>query len=228
MPEYFLRPHVFFCCRGNAFVFLDLGHDDYLLVNGNAAAAMRSLLQGPADTLTKESIDALQELLEGGLLTTDRNIGKKIAATEVVLATEPLVDPEALPKLQITLRHVWRFIAACVTAAARLRWRRLEDTVGAIEQRKKRHAPLARADLAAARELTAIFQRLRSLFPRNYLCLFDSLALTEFLARYRVFPTWVFAVKLEPWAAHCWVQEGQFVFNEGVEEAANYTPVMAI
>ncbi|WP_349770714.1 lasso peptide biosynthesis B2 protein [Steroidobacter cummioxidans] len=52
--------------------------------------------------------------------------------------------------------------------------------------------------------------------------------MVEFLARYDVFPTWVFGVRLEPWGAHCWIQHGPFTFNEGVEKAASYTPIMAV
>ena len=83
-------------------------------------------------------------------------------------------------------------------------------------------------DIDRSRELVDIFGRLRSLFPRRYLCLFDSLALIEFLARYDLFPSWIFGVRLEPWAAHCWVQEAGHIFNEELEEAAGYTPVMGI
>ena len=36
------------------------------------------------------------------------------------------------------------------------------------------------------------------------------------------------SVRLEPFAAHCWVQYQHYALNEEVEEAANYTPIMAI
>jgi hypothetical protein len=38
----------------------------------------------------------------------------------------------------------------------------------------------------------------------------------------------MFAVRLEPWNAHCWVQHGQFIFNEDVETAAGFTPIMTV
>lgn len=229
MTEYFLPPHVHFCRRGNDFIFLDLKQDDYTLVDDKAAAALQALAPaGPMDESQPTAVDALQELLAGGLLSTDGNKGKEIRATRTELATEPLLDPEAAPRTRLTALHVYRFIAACTTAAIRLRCSRLEETVGAVELRKSRGNSRKRFDMDKARELTAVFQTLRALFPRNYLCLYDSLALLEFLARYHIHPTWVFGVRLEPWAAHCWVQQGQFVFNEGVEEAAGYTPIMAI
>lgn len=228
MAEYFLAPHVHFCCRGDAFVFLDLRQDDYTLVNGNAATALQQLLQGQLDNSRPELAAALKELLDGGLLTTDRRAGKNIRSTRTELALEPLLDSEAQSPTSLRISHLYRFVVACTTASARLRWGRIEDTVKAVERRKARRSSHTQVDLNKARELTSAFRTLRALFPRNYLCLYDSLALLEFLARFDVHPTWVFGIKLEPWAAHCWVQHGQFVFNEGVEEAAAYTPIMAV
>lgn len=228
MAEYFLASHVHFCCRGDAFVFLDLKQDDYMLVNGSAASAFKKLLDHQLTQTTSQFSADLQELLDGGLLTTDCHAGKSLNAATVELALEPLIDPETLPQISPRVSHLARFVSACTTAAIRLRWIHIQRTVNAVANRKRRHAPRTPFDIDKARELAATFQILRSAFPRNYLCLFDSLALLEFLAAYDVYPTWVFGVRLEPWVAHCWVQEGQFIFNEGVEEAASYTPIMTV
>jgi hypothetical protein len=229
VTEYFLPSHVHFCSRGDDFVFLDVKQDDYILVNGKAAAALSVLLlPGRAEEVRTDCTDALQELLQGGLLITDRSKGKDLRTTSATLAMEPLIDPEAAPRTRFNAVNVYRFITACTTAAIRLRRLPLDQTVRAVELRKQRRKSSQPFDTDQARDLTAIFDTLRALFPRNYLCLYDSLALLEFLAQYQIFPTWVFGVRLEPWQAHCWVQEGHFIFNEGVEEAAGYTPIMTI
>lgn len=229
MAKYFLPPHVHFCRRGDDLVFLDLQQDDYTLVNGATAAALRALApSGRLDESRPEAADALQDLLAGGLLVTDPSQGKSIRPTQAQVAMEPLIDPESMPQVRLRVSHFYKFIAACTTAAARLRWQRIDKTVKAVELRKARYNSNGTFDIEAARELTAVFQTLRALFPRDYLCLFDSLALLEFLARYRIFPTWMFAVRLEPWNAHCWVQQGQFIFNEDVETAAGFTPIMTV
>jgi len=229
MTEFFLPLHVHFCCRGDALVFLDLQKDSYTLVNGEASSILRSMCSpNNVEMLDQKQIDILEELVDVGLLTKNHDAGKHASPTEIGLAMESLLDTEAPVEFRITTVHVWRFIAACTTAVVRLRWNRLEDTVQSVQLRKSCCFPKAPLPFAKARELTAIFNRLRSFFPRNYLCLYDSLALIEFLARFQLFPTWVFGVKLEPWAAHCWVQEAPFTFNEGAEEAAGYTAVMTI
>jgi hypothetical protein len=207
-------------------VFIDLKQDDYTLVNGGAAAALRML--SAQTTPTENVADDLSELLQGGLLTTERNAGRLVTPTQVDLAVDSLVDRETLRDTSVTPGHVMNFLAACTKASMHLRWRKIEDTVLSVAHRKAKYASDQPLDLARARRLTAAFQRLRSFFPANYLCLFDSLALLEFLAKYRVYPNWVFGVRLEPWAAHCWVQYGHCAFNEEVEEAVNYTPIMVI
>lgn len=229
MDDLFLPPHVHCCQRGDAFVFLDLVQDEYTLIMGDAAAALSELTAKAGSTpLTAQRAESLQELIQAGLLTTDAKAGRPFAAMPGAAAIQPLLDLETPRRPTIKLSHVYNFAVACTTAAARLRWSRIQNTVSAVAMRKARHASRQRVDLEEARRLAAIFHRLRGLFPANYLCLFDSLALVEFLARYDVFPEWVFGVKLEPWAAHCWIQHQQFTFNESVEQAAAYTPIMVI
>lgn len=231
MSSYLLPPHVHFCQRGDAFVFLDLKQDDYTLVNGAAAAALRMLTLQPTDSLISSDRNLhedLTELLKGGLLITECTVGKTVAPTRADVAVECLVDREALRDVSVTPSQVMNFMTACTTAKMSLRWRKIEDTVMSVARRKQKHAFKHSFDEERARRLTAVFLKLRSFFPANYLCLFDSLALLEFLAKYRVFPDWVFGVRLEPWAAHCWVQQGHCTFNEDPEEATNYTPIMTI
>lgn len=227
MADLFLPNHVHFCYRGDAVVFLDLERDDYMFVGAEGAAVLRGLSSLDSNLMTPERRTALNELLEGGLLTTDRNAGRAVAPTVAALATTPLLEDEAASSVRASVGNVWNFFVASTLAAARLRWGHLHQTITRVQRRKAKHASRP-IDLERSRELVAIFMRLRSLFPRRYLCLYDSLALIEFLARYHIHPSWIFGVRLEPWAAHCWVQEAGYIFNEDIEEAAGYTPVMVI
>jgi hypothetical protein len=231
MSSYLLPPHVHFCQRNDAFVFIDLKQDDYTLVNGAAATALKMLtLQQDRNLIPsdRDINDGLQELVHGGLLTTDRNIGRKIEPTHTNVAIDFLVDRASIPDISVHTSQLLNLILSFSTAKLRLRWQRIEDTVNSVATRKTRHAVNHPFDNERARQLTAVFLKLRSFFPTNYLCLFDSLALIEFLSKYRIYPDWVFGVRLEPWAAHCWVQHGHFTLNEDPEEAANYTPIMVI
>ena len=116
-----------------------------------------------------------------------------------------------------TVAHIRPDLEAAVT--------QLRQAVEHVEQqRSPRDATL---DLAAARDFTTAFLRLRPLYPLDRQCLFEALALIEFLARSRIHPSWVFGVRLDPWRAHCWVQHGDVLFNDSLDEVLQYTPIMA-
>lgn len=226
MDEYLLPVHVHCCQRGDAFVFLDLERDDYTLIPGDAAAALKTLASQPAQ-LSETQAHALRELVAAGLLTTQAGQGRPFVVTPNSIALESLLEREQGDEIGISAVHLWNFVAACTVAATSLKTRSIASTVAKVARRKARRNARD-VDMERARRLTALFLRLRALFPFNYLCLFDSLALIEFLARYDIYPNWVFGVRLEPWAAHCWVQQGAIALNEEIERAAHYTQIMAI
>lgn len=230
MAKLFLSRHVHFCSAGETVVFLDLKNDRYSRIDGDSAAAFGALVNDPkASSMSSTELD---EIVERRLLTTDASVGKAVVSTEVDCVTQRLIQSHAQSHAEyarsIAPRDVWRFVAACMTAWLKLRLRNIETIVASVEARKQRSAHLGALRLDEARRLVAIFSRLRSLFPANYVCLLDSLALVEFLALYDVFPMLVFGVRLDPWAAHCWVQEREFLFNDDVEAVADFVPIMAI
>lgn len=90
------------------------------------------------------------------------------------------------------------------------------------------HTEPCRADLHRAATLTWQFRNLRPWYPRDYLCLFDSLALLLFLLRHGIRCNWIFGVKEDPFAAHCWLQLGSIVLNEHLDRARLYTPIMMV
>src|SRR5690606_11431637 len=113
MSSYLLPPHVHFCQRGEAFVFLDLKQDDYTLVNGAAATALRMLTLQPADTLISSGQNLhedLRDLLQGGLLTTDTNAGRMLAPTEAEIAVECMVEREALRNTSVSPSQFVNFV----------------------------------------------------------------------------------------------------------------------
>lgn len=85
--------------------------------------------------------------------------------------------------------------------------------------------------LSAARDpiTTALaFRGARRLVPFKGNCLSDSLALIGWLFERGEGATLVFGVKLDPFAAHCWVQSGDVVLNDRPERVERFTPVRII
>ena len=239
VTAYHFPDHVHYAAVQDAIIFMDLRADQYSLLAGEKAqlfatsfgpasqARERVLLIDPSasDESARARYALVTELLNCNLLIR----GSEPTPTNRAKLPPPREDcltagDECLPRIR--LRDVGRFVTACLASAWRLRYTSVEDTVGAAERRRRTGRPDRPRDLSELHRLVAVFRRLRPLFPKDALCLFDSLALLEFLAPYGHFPHWVFAVMLNPWSAHCWVQYADVCLNEDAERARQYTVIL--
>ncbi len=120
------------------------------------------------------------------------------------------------------------FFLDSARASRQLRDQSFEATIAHVRARKQRANPARPFDSKPARSALSAFDSLRLFYPRPYLCLFDSLALVHFVARFGLYPDWVFGVRAEPFEAHCWVQAGNVVLNDTVERVSAFTPIMSV
>jgi hypothetical protein len=231
-----LADEVFFCVTEGQGLFLDLRRDDYSAIPLAIGAATRDEPDLHA-TISKAFETHRQDLLNAHL------VEEKVAGREDVLAFQSLVRPRSNifrpddqrafgmarkpgRSVQIGVEDVLDFFLASYRASRLLKRRHIYDVVCSVRLRKA--AAEHSADLDALRQHTAIYRKLRPWYPRGYLCLYDGLALIEFLARRRLFPAWVFGVQAQPFGAHCWVQQGDVVLNESTEYAGQFTPIMSV
>lgn len=248
MSQYLLAPHVYLCVTNDHVVLLDLKRDKYV---GVGRAQMRALQQsikgwpevrgegaasvGAEPAAATESL--LAKMLASGMLTTDPARGKEARPVAMPRPEAALGEIEPPPggdifdtRPAIGAGHVLNFLLACVAARLALRFRPIACVVAKAATRKARHSrALSGVDLEAARRHVAAYAYLRPLlFTAKDACLFDALSLTNFLARYRIFATWVFGVQTGPFAAHCWVQHEEIVLNDTPENVRRYAPILAI
>jgi hypothetical protein len=233
-----LNRNAFLCRSHRHFVVLDLVNDKYLCVSDQLLETLREQAN---DTLRLEFFDlssaiaapdiskSIRDLVDRGILVTDSTIGKEI---EPVVAAPPVTSTLADPPADRTpfwLLRVPPFVRACRRAAIDLAHNPLYRTVQGVKALRQ-HQRVGRRtwDPVKTRALIGDFAALRRIFPRSYLCLFDSLALIYFLAAHGQFPTWVFGVDAEPFTAHCWLQEGRILLNDTLANVGPYTPIMAV
>jgi hypothetical protein len=244
MPRFFLPTHVHFCTKGDAAIFLDLKNDRYVRIAGSQLEILCTLGREigtetervviPNDLDNRSSVGAdVRDLLSEGLLTTVEQHGKPIAPTEIQLPDADLPEEDYAEQagrrsVGSAARSFLAFFVACARAATELRFRPLERTVREVGQRKALAKTANSLDTRKAVALSRQFCALRSLFTRNNLSLFYSLALNHYLAAHGIFVTWVFAVRFDPWEAHCWLQSDGIMLNDSLEKAEDYTPIMAI
>lgn len=233
-------PHdVFLCLSSNRFVFLDLRNDQYLCLDRNATQIAKILFRwehGVNDTpLTKEKSDdgnkgdqILDALAHKGLMALGDDPGKEISPAVAPRAERSAVEEMDGQRPSINAIQRVAFIRASLLSSWKLRSHSIRRIIRSIDRRKQRIANPQLTTSGSLDELTAIFHYLRPFYPRRYRCLYDSLSLVEFLSLYQVFPRWVFGVSTEPFAAHCWVQDGDCVLNDSVEYIRQFTPIMII
>lgn len=245
MSQYLLAPHVYLCVTDDHAVLLDLKRDKYVGVGRAQMRALQQCVKGwpssheATGSETREPCaqpESVHKMLASGMLTTDVARGKEACPIELPQPQSSLeqVDLTARGDLfdlrpAVAVRDVLNFILACASARLSLRLRSIASVVSRAASRKRRRAPSATFDMRSARAKVAAYVHLRPLlFTAKDACLFDALALTNFLARYGIFATWVFGVQTGPFAAHCWVQHDEVVLNDTPENVRRYTPILAI
>jgi hypothetical protein len=238
MARYGLAGHVFLCRDEEYIVVLDIRQDRYFTLEAIKTAALRAEIPGwpalaPEDAIPADVVDEVAAPFRrrGWLLDEPRTFKD---ATPV---QAPVPEAELLTSGGLAARHlkigpglVFSFVMASLFAKLALRFWRFERVVNRVARRRARRAdPHRLLNLERARQLVDAFGRLRVfLFSTRDECLHDSLAVIEFLARYSVYPNWVFGVRARPFEAHCWVQHAGVVFNDTVEQVGAYVPIMVV
>jgi Transglutaminase-like superfamily len=239
MARYGLAEHVFVCGDEEYVVVLDLKRDRYFTLDATRTAVLAPLLPGwPAPRVSGKSSEgpgpgvdeAAAPLLRQGWLLELPAASKEATPVRLPSPETELLGSTVVQGTRIGVGAVLTFVFASIFSKIALRVWRFEWVIRRVAARKAARAsargPL---DVKRARQLVDIFGRLRVfLFSHRDKCLHDSLALLEFLARYDIFPNWVFGVRARPFVAHCWVQYEDIVFNDTVEHVIGYTPIMLV
>jgi Transglutaminase-like superfamily len=239
MARYALASHVFLCLNGEHLVLLDLKEDRYWALEASQTAGLDALVEGwpvkatdstESGVAPSEEMLAAAEVLRGrGVLTDGAPPGKDATPVTARVPVRELVS-ETETSAGFRIGSWFTFVTASAFAKLTLRTWPFERVIQRVRRRKEHlGAGAAPLDAERARKLVEAFIRYRVfLFSSKNECLYDSLALLEFLARYGIYPDWVFGVQTRPFAAHCWVQHGNIVFNDTVEHVSGYTPIMVV
>jgi hypothetical protein len=234
MPRYRLMDHVFVCAHDGHVVILDLRGDRYYTLDPQNAGAIAGAVLGWPIAVQRASAadeaDVAQALLDKGILSEAGNSGKGKDATPVVVnaPTRELLPDEFGTRPKLRWGTIATFLRSTSAAAIAIRRWPLERVIERVRLRNEAHRD-AVPDMNEIQRLVTLFAAMRPiLFSARDACLFESLALSEFLARHGIYPVWIFGVQARPFAAHCWLQLNGTVFNDTVEHVIGYTPIMAV
>ncbi len=238
MPRYWLSLHSYVCIADSYVVFLDLRQDKYSALEPSDARALSGLVDGwlPGPEIDRgvgmpphRRDELVRTLIEEKLLTDDKSMGKPATPMSMVRPTLTFqVPPSRIPRVDRT--HFSRFLSAWLLTTTMLKTVPLKVAIERVRKRKARGSGVEGAfDVNRAFGLITAYSILRpNFFSRRDACLRDSFTVVEFLAGYGMFPTWVFGVRMNPFAAHSWVQEGSIVLNDDVDHVRTFTPILTI
>lgn len=232
-----LNDDVYFCITEGQGVFLDLAQDAY------SAVPIPSELMSEGGQVSEVQLMTVfawhqDDLLREQLLTTSASSGRDPLDYRSITRPKGHIFGEGADRafgltgaegraVRIRTTDVRDFFLASRQASRWLAKRHIHDIVKDVRARKAAHSRSSANEDELRRE-TMIFRKLRPWYARPYSCLFDGLALVEYLARRGLFPTWVFGVQAQPFGAHCWVQDEERLLNESEEYAGQFTPIMAV
>lgn len=249
MARYGLANHVFVCRNEEYIVVLDVRQDRYSTFAAAQTAALRVAVPGwpasaPDDGAPAAAVnDIAAQFLQRGWLLEEPRESKEATPVQIPAPEAELTEgggPCSLPRprslqgparspVKIGPGMVFSFVAASLFAKFAQRFWSLERVINRVARRKATRGASERFDLERARQLVAAFLRMRVfLFSTRDECMHDSLAVVEFLARYGLYPNWVFGVRARPFEAHCWIQHGGVVFNDSVDEVGSFVPIMVV
>lgn len=235
--SYFLKDGVSCCRTIDGAVFLDLARERYIGLPADEAGALDGIVAEwptlPPDAAHTPSANngnqVAMHLVELGLLTTGPMRAVTPIQPEEVASEIEFYDLLELP-CHVTVRHFVVLAAAYCRARIWIKRASLAQIALKVAARRTQGSQdRAGATTSHLSDLAVIYQRLRPLlFTAKDQCLLDSLCFIEFLAHFRMYPTWVIGVKSKPFAAHSWVQQSETVLNDSAERVRQFVPIFAV
>lgn len=213
-----INDDIFACESGGQAILLDLQRDRFFLASKRLRDELRQMLEGKSAEDDPTSLNALApSRMPPG------SCGLRISTVPIVApSTDIFTDrAESSPALLIDA------IREQVVMAHALKTRPLWRVVDRIRARKT-HPPQHAKDRHSLERRAAAFLGSAKLFGSDQKCLRRSLALANSAAKYGHDVTLYLGVSVRPFSAHCWVQHGDIVLNDSIDEVLQFTPILAI
>lgn len=216
VPHYTASPTLSFCILEGTVIVLDIEADRYFALGATRGAQIIAGLAG------KEEVARTH--VSGPALTGDRFAGA-LYVDRQLHASAPQTHLHARQS-GVFARTSERWQAACLQIAALVRLKILgfEKTLRWATQ-----DAASVEDRAGARDAVIAAHRwARSVLPFKDACLPASLALSRGLHRSGSSYAIVVGVKINPFAAHCWVEAEDAVLNDDLETIRQFTPIRIV
>lgn len=228
-PPYFLSRQAHVCVASNTMFLLDEANGKYLSIGRDQAASLApSILDWPIKSKNCNAPTLLKSLLDRGLITRDPKLGKSATPSTIQLPTAWLRDGQPRGRPDIKVNDFYRFSISVACSLYSKKCLPFKQIVSRVQQRKQ-STQGQQVETEALESLVRVFDWLRPLaFKKTNECFLYCLALNEFLSKYGIYPTWVFAVQAQPFAAHCWLQYGDQALTDIPFNLRRMVPILVL
>lgn len=222
-----IAPGIHVAVIGDRAVLLDSGRSRYFAVKGDTAAAVIWAGLGNQTAVSPPSEETIADLVTRRILTVGSAREPAKLPLQVSRSVYPslrygyrLSQPLGLRTALLILTNLsrsWRVIRRS-TMAQLLLWLR-----SALQQADDYE--LGPADVQT---LVDAYYAARPFFPAKPICRLDAIALCLLLRQHGVAAEYALGARLDPFAAHCWVQVGDAVIGEAHDRVRQFTPMLAV
>lgn len=214
--EFGLRADVSYCEVAGQLLFLDVRRDRYFCLSETSEAAFRRVVQGAEATAPDAA--ALAGMIGDGLLVPGAPPRR---CPPVPQPQGSLIDAlEGGSSGAATLVA----ITGLVRARAALRLLGLARTLARLPS--PIGTPSEAEQVARTMQVAAAYQQAGLLVTALDRCLPRSIAVADRCRRLGIPVDLILGVRLQPFAAHCWVQLGETIVNDRLDKVRNFTPIL--
>ena len=207
-------------CAGRP-IFLDLEADRYFCLSPRLELAFERWRRPTADGAHDDCLDLL---VRRGFLVPDPQAGERVPSPAFVPPTRDLLDRNR----RSSLRDVVQILAAEISAQRRLRRRPLAEIVEQCRTSRPPSTLAVQQARSGAERIAAAFERSGLFLGAADRCLARALAAMIICHARGIYPALVFGVRVNPFAAHSWVQIADSVVVGDFEQVRLFTPILLV
>ncbi|MFX4086787.1 MULTISPECIES: lasso peptide biosynthesis B2 protein [Sphingobium] len=217
-----------FCTVEGRTIFLDEDTSRYFCIPEDLDHSFQMMIMAGENFGDNSAADFIADLITLEILQVEYPGTKGLERHSPVVA-EPTDDlgPRSVhptPVIEIMAAVFERLRSKRIAAH-----RDIADVRRLIEQERLQFAHRRSASIPATRvAIVAAFEVSDFLFGRNDRCLPRAIALIRRSLRGGYNPSLVIGVRVNPFAAHCWVQQGSTVIGDSIDVARIYTPICTL
>lgn len=215
------RADINWCDVGGRIVVIDVARDIYLQLPQHLVEAFHALRHSCAPAV--DPADRFEALARIGLC--DADFGRPAEPSRIAVPAQD-APPPATGDIDRRRLGTGAAIVRIITMRLAVRLIPLRLLIRWVRRVQSRPSVPRTPGRAAAR--TALFVQARQLVPARDTCLPDSIALLHFLRSRNIACRLVLGVRLDPFEAHCWVQDHDMVLGDTHERVACFTPILQL